>query len=89
MTSRRMMHRFVLWAALVLALSFLVSLAMQLQAQAEDTPTGTPAATATETSIPTPTFCPQATPEALWVDPVVSPHRSFHPDDHGPAEQCR
>jgi len=32
-----------------------------------------PTPTATPTPSPTPTFCPQATPEPLWVEPVVSP----------------
>ncbi len=31
------------------------------------------AATATETPMPTATFCPQPTPEPLWVEPVTSP----------------
>lgn len=46
-----------------------------LLAQGDDT--ATPTASASPSPTTTPTICPMATPEPLWVDPVVSPTDLF------------
>lgn len=80
--NRKRANQFALWMPLILVLFLLTSLAAH--AGADDgpgitrvTPDETPTATATATPTATEIYCPSATPEVIWVDPVTSPTNLF------------
>lgn len=66
-------YMFVTAALLVTVAGFVIAMGDSSSVTAQSVSNKILETTPTATPSPTPTMCPQATPEPLWVEPVISP----------------